>query len=171
MQATVQRNDDINMEQEDYNRQVDWLMDEIQQSCNKDARKKLLSGLISIMLLLIGLIGYQFLVSKDGTGLYAIAMIALVLAFFIFRWITYKRIEHAGSAEEVLSISKTLNLSEWVCLLVVSVVYCVFSEDSLGTKIFYLVIWVLTMANIKLFKMTDMEANISRLRELMKEGK
>ena len=102
---------------------------------------------------------------------YAIAMIALVLAFFIFRWITYKRIEHAGSAEEVLSISKTLNLSEWVCLLVVSVVYCVFSEDSLGTKIFYLVIWVLTMANIKLFKMTDMEANISRLRELMKEGK
>ena len=172
------------MEQEDKKRQVEWLMDDIKQFCDRKSRFKM-NLLLSLMFVyVLGLFIYMYL--YDNPGFDVIFPIVCILGLLVFvmvtRWIGLKRLGRAESPEKVLSIYRIIRLSEWICLSGIMILYLFFSDDSIGIKIFILllVIWCSfssglrslvnidnTLTNIDGY-MFDLDADIDRLEEIMK---
>ena len=159
------------MEQDDYKRQVDWLMGEIKQSCGPKRRMGLISWSVTIILLILGLFAYSYYVNHDNISFFECAIfIGIILCFTIINWIGLKRIERAESKKELLSISRFLRVFEWIYLLVIAASCFFISEDSLGEKIWFLLIFSLCIVGGRMFNKTDTEAHIERLQELVRGG-
>lgn len=173
------------MEQEDKKRQVEWLMDDIKQYCDRKSRFKM-NILLSLMFVYVfGHLVYLYLYVDRGFDVIfpVVCILGLLVFVMVARWIGIKRIGCAESPDKVLSIYRIMRLSEWICLSGMLVLYLFFSDESIGVKIFILllVIWCLFSSGLRSLvnidnslinidgKIVDLYADIDRLEEIMKD--
>lgn len=156
------------MEREDYNRQVDWLMGEIK---DQVSHEKSIVWTIVGLLILLGLLGYGYMCFED-VSLTKILPFAVLTGLFpvyvIFNRMMHKRILQAVTADELLSVYNILNIGEWI--VAVAELLVSLSDENLAVMVYYMVIWIVGKANQKLFNKTELEVNVDRLREILKEG-
>ena len=154
------------MEREDYNRQVEWLMGEIK---DQVSREKSIVWTVVGLLILFGSLNYMFY--KDGNISrilpYAV-MFGILLVYIVFNRMMHKRMLQVKTADELLSVYNILNIGEWI--VAVAELLISLADESLLGMVLYMVVWIAGKANQKLFNMTELEVNVDRLREIIKEG-
>ena len=173
------------MEQEDKKRQVEWLMDDIKQYCDLKNRFKM-NILLSLMFVyVLGFLIYLYLYVDRGFDVIfpLVCILGLLVFVMVARWVGLKRLGRAESPQKALSIYRIMRVSEWICLSGIAILYLFFSDDSIGIKIFIilLIIWCLfssglrslvnidnSLANMESY-MSDLDADIDRLGEIMKD--
>lgn len=165
------------MGNEDYNRQVKWLMDEIKHSCAKN-RKRQMAWNAFFLIVFIAIITLNYL--RDGNISWLVADAALVfplLVLFLLSFIRHKRIERAVSAEELISVYKQKQAWAWVSIVAFCVWYWLESSDILVIKVFSLGVWVLLLVIAMLNNHSgsvlyddDEDGYFERLQELVKNG-
>lgn len=154
------------MEQEDYKRQVDWLMGEIKDQVSHE--RSILWTIVGL-LFVFGPLAYIYYDSRDFSNVLPYAVLTGVfLVYMVFNRMMHKRILQAATPDELLSVYNILNLGEWIVILVELVPSL--SDKNLVGMVFYLVFWIIQKANQKLFNKTELEVNVDRLREIVKEG-
>ena len=154
------------MEREDYRRQVEWLMGEIK---DQVSHEKSIVWTIVGLLLVFGSLGYMFYDNGNLSKILPfVVMTGVLLVYMIFNRIMHKRILQAVTADELLSVYNILNIGEW--MVAVAELLFSLSDKSLVGMTFYGVIWIVGKANQKLFNKTELEVNVDRLREILKEG-
>lgn len=156
----------VKMEREDYNRQVEWLMGEIK---DQVSREKSIVWTVVGLLILFGSLNYMFY--KDGNISrilpYAV-MFGIFLVYIVFNRMMHKRMLQVKTADELLSVYNILNIGEWI--VAVAELLISLADESLMGMVLYMVVWIAGKANQKLFNMTELEVNVDRLREIIKEG-
>ncbi len=173
------------MEKDDKKRQIEWLMGDIKQYCDRKNRLKMNILLSLIFVYVLGFLIYLYLyVDRGFDVIFPLACILGLLVFvMVTRWIGLKRIGRAKSPQKVLSIYRIMRVSEWICLLGIAILYLFFSDDSIGIKIFILliIIWCSFSSGLRSLVnidnslttidgyMSDLDADIDRLEEIMKD--
>lgn len=165
------------MGNEDYNRQVKWLMDEIKHSCAKN-RKRQMAWNAFFLIVFIAIITLNYLRDGDSSCLVAdAALICPLLFLFLLSFIRHKRIERAVSAEELISVFKQKQAWAWVSIVAFCVWYWLVSSDILVIKVFSLGVWVLLLVIAMLNNHSgsvlyddDEDGYFERLQELVKNG-
>ena len=154
------------MERKDYNRQVKWLMGEIKDQLSHE---KSTVWVILGLLVVLGSFAYIYYESCTFHDMLIFAVMTVgLLIYLIFNRVLKKRMLRAATADELLSVNNILNIGEWVVAL--GELLLSFSGRGLAGMIFLTVMWILQMANQKLWNKTELEVNVERLREVLKEG-
>ena len=156
----------VKMEREDYNRQVEWLMGEIK---DQVSHEKSIVWTVIGLLILFGSLNYMFYNDGNISRIlpYAV-MFGILLVYIVFNRMMHKRMLQVKTADELLSVYNILNIGEWI--VAVAELLISLADESLLGMVLYMVVWIAGKANQKLFNMTELEVNVDRLREIIKEG-
>ena len=164
------------MGNEDYNRQVQWLMDEIKHSCAKGRKKEMLVASIVILIVLAteALMYFRY---HDSNSLISDAVILCpFLVLCALSYIKHERIQRAVSPEELVTIYDRNRIWIWVCIAAIIVLHWIISDDGIGLKIYWTFTWGLILYlsvryNLPEYRFTDDDGYFERLKELINNGK
>ena len=160
------------MEQDDFNRQVNWLMEEIKSTCAKNKKKDIL-GMVFLFLFLLALFTYLYYRIHDTSDLvFGTFLLGSLLVFMVVNFFHYRSIERAVSAQELISIYNRRRIWLWICLAAFFIGYFISfsSVEDIGWTILKMVTWVLLCACSFVYHKSDLDADFERLRELLKNG-